>query len=57
MPTRRLGYGTIHDHKKNRRSLILCEGSMQHLALADAIVWQDALPGTSEEHEPTATLF
>ncbi|WP_171987342.1 hypothetical protein [Streptomyces sp. M1013] len=57
MPTRRLGYGTIHDHKKDRRSLILCEGSMQHMALVDALVWQDALPGTSEEHEPTATLF
>lgn len=57
MPTRRPGYGTIHDHKKDRRSLILCAGSMQHMALSGALVWQDALPGTADGHEPTATLF
>jgi hypothetical protein len=57
MPTRRAGYGTIHDHKKDRRSLILCAGSMQQLALSEARVWQDALPGIGEESEPAATLF
>lgn len=57
MPTRRPGYGTIHDHKKDRRSLILCAGSMQHMALSEARVWQDTLPGTSEEQERAATLF
>lgn len=57
MPTRRPGYGTIHDHKKDRRSLILCAGSMQHMALSEALVWQDVLPGTSEEHQPGSTLF
>jgi hypothetical protein len=30
---------------------------MQHMALTDALVWQDALPGTSEHPEPAVTLF
>ncbi|WP_181970495.1 hypothetical protein [Kitasatospora xanthocidica] len=57
MPTRRAGYGVVHDHKKDRRSLVLCEGSMKQVALADAVVWQDALPGLGEAGGPAPTLF
>lgn len=57
MPTRRAGYGVVHDHKKDRRSLSLCEGSMRQLALSESLAWQDALPGVAEGHEPAATLF
>lgn len=57
MPTRRAGYGVVHDHKKDRRSLILCEGSMRQIAFAEARFWQDALPGIAETHEPAPTLF
>ncbi len=57
MPTRRAGYGVVHDHKKDRRSLVLCEGSMRQLALTEAVVWQDALPGVNEVEETAPTLF
>lgn len=57
VPTRRVGYGVVHDHKKNRRSLSLCEGSMLQRALSEAFAWQDALPGVIEPAEAAATLF
>ncbi|WP_189925461.1 hypothetical protein [Kitasatospora xanthocidica] len=47
----------IHDHKKDRRSLILCEGSMRQVALAEAVLWQDALPGLAEVSGSAPTLF
>jgi hypothetical protein len=52
MPTRRAGYGVVHDHKRDRRSLVLCSGSMQQLALSQAQAWQDTLPGTPEAPDP-----
>ncbi|MFE2724993.1 hypothetical protein [Kitasatospora sp. NPDC059327] len=56
MPTRRAGYGVIHDHKRDRRALVLCEASMRPLPLAQATAWQDALPGVAPA--PAApTLF
>jgi hypothetical protein len=57
VPTRRAGYGVIHDHKQDRRSLLLCAGSMQQLALSHALAWQDALPGTGGDQNPEARLF
>ncbi len=56
MPTRRTGYGVIHDHKRDRRSLSLCTGSMRQLPLSEATRWQDALPGLPVPDEPP-TLF
>ncbi|MFB7910809.1 hypothetical protein ACFC1T_30675 [Kitasatospora sp. NPDC056076] len=57
MPTRRAGYGVIHDHKRDRRSLVLCEGSMKQVPLADAVVRQDALPGLGGADGVEPTLF
>lgn len=58
MPTtRRPGYGVVHDHKKDRRSLVLCEASMQQLPTATADAWQDALPGADGQPDAAATLF
>ncbi|WP_035842216.1 hypothetical protein [Kitasatospora azatica] len=57
MPTRRAGYGIVHDHKKDRRSLQLCEASMQQLPLSDAAVWQDSLPGLPDAAAEAARLF
>ncbi|MFF1903371.1 hypothetical protein [Kitasatospora sp. NPDC058218] len=56
MPTRRSGYGVIHDHKRDRRSLVLCEASMRALPLSRATAWQDALPGVAPD-PPAPTLF
>ncbi|MEU3497067.1 MULTISPECIES: hypothetical protein [Kitasatospora] len=56
MPTRRTGYGVIHDHKRDRRSLSLCTGSMRQLPLSEATLWQDALPGLPAQDGPP-TLF
>ncbi|MFF0292947.1 hypothetical protein ACFYS8_12285 [Kitasatospora sp. NPDC004615] len=54
MPTRRTGYGIVHDHKRDRRSLVLCDGSMRQLPFSDATLWQDALPGLpAQDGEPT----
>ncbi|MFF4649342.1 hypothetical protein [Streptomyces sp. NPDC001380] len=57
VPTRRAGYGVVHDHKKDRRSLLLCEGSMRQMALSEAAAWQDPLPGVAEHRGTAATLF
>ncbi|MFF4342731.1 hypothetical protein ACFY00_22710 [Kitasatospora sp. NPDC001540] len=56
MPTRRTGYGVIHDHKRDRRSLSLCPGSMRQLPLSDATLWQETLPGLPGPDVPP-TLF
>ncbi|MFB7946325.1 hypothetical protein ACFC6L_15555 [Kitasatospora phosalacinea] len=56
MPTRRTGYGVIHDHKRDRRSLSLCTGSMRQLPLSEATLWQDTLPGLPTPDAPP-TLF
>ncbi|MGW4383635.1 hypothetical protein [Kitasatospora sp. NPDC004531] len=56
MPTRRTGYGVIHDHKRDRRSLVLCDGSMRQLPLADATLHQETLPGLPDPEGPP-TLF
>ncbi|MEV4559996.1 hypothetical protein AB0K51_23810 [Kitasatospora sp. NPDC049285] len=56
MPTRRTGYGVIHDHKRDRRSLVLCDGSMRQLPLTEATRWQDTLPGLPGQDLPP-TLF
>ena len=57
MPTRRAGYGVVHDHKQDRRSLVLYAGSMQQIALAQAFAWQDSLPGSGDDRAPAARLF
>ncbi|MFJ5230403.1 hypothetical protein ACIQBJ_10960 [Kitasatospora sp. NPDC088391] len=59
MPTRRTGYGVIHDHKRERHSLVLCSGSMRQLPLTDATLWQDALPGLpgQSDRDVPPTLF
>ncbi|MGW2019076.1 hypothetical protein [Streptomyces sp. NPDC001927] len=40
MPTKRLGHGAVVDHKRERKSLLLCTGSATHLPLAHATAWQ-----------------
>ncbi|MCJ0868101.1 hypothetical protein [Streptomyces sp. AP-93] len=44
LPTRRSGHGSLHDHKRNARALVLCEGSMTHVPYGDAVGWQETLP-------------
>ncbi|WP_405016078.1 hypothetical protein OHV05_02425 [Kitasatospora sp. NBC_00070] len=39
----RAGYGVVHDHKVHSRELVLCPGSMTHLPLSEAQVFQDQL--------------
>ncbi|MFJ3584144.1 hypothetical protein ACIPPS_18135 [Streptomyces sp. NPDC090127] len=55
MPTRRLGHGVVVDHKRERKSLMLCAGSETHVPLAHATAWQlelhsgdQAAPGVEE---------
>ncbi|MDT0449937.1 hypothetical protein [Streptomyces hesseae] len=58
MPTRRPGYGALHDHKRERRSLILCPGSESHVALAQATAWQlELAEAPAEGQEGPMTLF
>jgi hypothetical protein len=57
VPTRRTGYGVVHDHKTDRRSLVLCPGSMRQMPLSEADAWQDALPDLDDDQNPPARLF
>lgn len=61
VPTRTLGMVSVHDHKRESRALVLCEGSMAHVPLADAVAWQDELPQSADQPvQPTGdalTLF
>lgn len=43
-PTRRLGFGALADHKRERRALVLCPGSETHVPYSSATAWQDELP-------------
>ncbi|MCY0931726.1 hypothetical protein OTB20_37215 [Streptomyces sp. H27-H1] len=38
--TKRIGYGSVKDHKTEPRALVLCPGSMVHVAYAEARAWQ-----------------
>lgn len=60
MPTKRLGHGVVVDHKRERKSLMLCAGSETRLPLAHATAWQLELhPGdpTTTDPEETMPLF
>lgn len=59
VPTRRVGVVSVHDHKRTARALVLCEGSMAHVPIADAVGWQDELPvdNTQQPAAEPLTLF
>lgn len=38
---------SVHDHKRNRRALVLCAGSMARVPAVDATAYQDELPETA----------
>lgn len=62
MPTKRLGHGVVVDHKRERKSLVLCAGSETHLPLAHATAWQLELQSGSGDPtglapEETLPLF
>ncbi|MFF7180788.1 hypothetical protein [Streptomyces sp. NPDC008121] len=60
MPTKRVGHGVVVDHKRERKSLMLCAGSETHLPLAEATAWQLALEGgepTPARPDETMPLF
>lgn len=40
LPTKRIGYGSVADHKTEPRALVLCPGSMAHVAYSAARAWQ-----------------
>ncbi|WP_328965579.1 MULTISPECIES: hypothetical protein [Streptomyces] len=46
-PTSRTGYGALAGHKREKKSLTLCPGSMVQLAYATATAWQEQLPEDS----------
>ncbi|MFD9621845.1 hypothetical protein ACFWB2_31855 [Streptomyces virginiae] len=54
MPTKRLGFGAVHDHKREARSLMLCPGSMAHVSYATAAAWQLSLLDQEEAVADTA---
>ncbi|MFB6557383.1 hypothetical protein ACFCYH_00490 [Streptomyces sp. NPDC056400] len=61
LPTRRAGYGSVHDHKRHPRELVLCGGSMTHVPLANATAWQEELEldvqESSRDADDTLALF
>jgi hypothetical protein len=60
VPTRRTGMLSVHDHKREARSLILCPGSMTHVPQAGALAFQDELPEDADTATAAAeapTLF
>lgn len=51
LPTKRIGYASLADHKIERRALVLCGWSESHVPLEDALYRQEQLPedaGTPE---------
>jgi hypothetical protein len=48
LPTRRIGYAALADHKVERRALVLCPWSESHVPLVDAVAWQEELPEDRE---------
>jgi hypothetical protein len=48
LPTKRIGYASLADHKKERRALVLCGWSESHVPLKDARAWQEELPEDRE---------
>lgn len=48
--TRRAGIVSVVDHKQQRRDLVLCAGSMQHVPLPHATAIQPVLPGFDQLH-------
>lgn len=60
LPTRRAGYGSVHDHKVHPRELVLCGGSMQQMPLAQATAWQLEFQGeqaVATDPSEAMTLF
>ncbi|MFE2283875.1 hypothetical protein ACFXDJ_06855 [Streptomyces sp. NPDC059443] len=55
LPTRRAGHGSVHDHKRSARALVLCGGSMQHVAYTEALAWQETLPEDADRAVAPAT--
>lgn len=49
LPTKRIGYGSVKDHKIEARALVLCPGSMVHVAYAEARAWQLEFERAREE--------
>lgn len=56
-PTSAYGMVSVHDHKRSRRALVLCEGSMTRVPAVDAAGHQEELPGTEEAGQADPTLF
>jgi hypothetical protein len=58
IPTTGIGIVSVHDHKQEPRSLVLCPGSMQHVQAVDAAYVQEVFEEEGVEVEPgTVTLF
>ncbi|MGW7363318.1 hypothetical protein ACWGI8_07800 [Streptomyces sp. NPDC054841] len=55
-PTSALGIVSVHDHKRNRRALVLCEGSMTRVPAVDATAYQDELPDADGEAPTTGMI-
>jgi hypothetical protein len=63
LPTRRIGYASLADHKRVPRELVLCGWSESHVPLRDALYFQEVLPedvegaGSSGERVERLSLF
>lgn len=60
IPTRRIGVVSVHDHKREPRSLVLCPGSMAHVQAPDALYVQEMFTeeeGDGEAPEEPVTIF
>ncbi|SDM98166.1 hypothetical protein SAMN05444921_116114 [Streptomyces wuyuanensis] len=56
-PTSAYGMVSVHDHKRSRRALVLCEGSMTRVPAVDEAGHQEELPGTEGAGQADPTLF
>lgn len=56
VPTKRIGYGSVKDHKTEPRALVLCPGSMAHVAYSDARAWQLEFERTQQEAAASAAV-
>lgn len=58
IPTKGIGILSIHDHKRERRALVLCPGSMQHVQAAGAAFVQEVFfEEAEEEGEAPEAIF
>jgi hypothetical protein len=48
LSTKRIGYASLVDHKKERRALVLCPWSESQVPLRDARAFQEELPEDRE---------